>query len=183
MESVQRKMQETSDTGFSAVVGFASTLVLDTVEFAGGMLFATSYALQGKNPGEGYSLFSNRVVNPVRNLIEENIPDKQAYNVGEIAGNVVEIFEAGKGIYKIATKGIPQIKNIVNMFPEGGNGGTAVLSKTLAIVGEVAESVTTVGVVAGGTAAEVTFAGKLGENIQEFSASGNGGNKNNEYGE
>ncbi|MBO4292991.1 MAG: hypothetical protein J5881_01175 [Clostridia bacterium] len=54
---------------------------------------------------------------------------------------------------------------------------------TLVATGEVAETVKNVGVIAEGTAAEVTFAGKLGENIQEFSASGNGGNKNNEYGE
>ena len=176
MESVQSKMQETSDKVLSATIGFASTLVLDTVEFAGGTWFAISYALQGKDMGSGYSFFSSKV-DTVRNLIEENIPDKQAYNVGEITGNVFEIFEAGKGIYKIATKGIPQIKNIAKMIPEGGKGGTAVLSKTLSIVGELAESVTAVGVVAEETAAEVTFAEKLAENIQEFSASGNGGNE------
>ena len=179
MESVQSKMRKTDEAGFSTFVGFASTLVLDTVEFAGGTWFAISYALQGKDMGAGYSFFSNKV-DTVRNLIEENIPDKQAYNVGEITGNVFEIFEAGKGIYKIATKGIPQIKNIFKMFPAGGNGGTAgtaVLSKTLAIVGELAESVTTVGVVAEGTAAEVTFAEKLAQNIQEYSESGNVGNE------
>ena len=168
IESVQNKMKESSDKAFSAVVGFVSTIVLDPLEFAGGTWFAISYALQGKDMGAGYSFFSSKV-DTVRNLIEENVPDKQAYNVGKIAGAVTEV------VYSLAN-----IANVVNgglTFASGiqmaSSGGEA----TLVVTGRVAESTLNVGVLAEGTAAEVTFAEKLAGNIQEYSGTGNGGNE------
>ena len=88
-ESVQNQMNKTGESFLSAVVGFASTIVLDTLELVGGTVCAIGGALQGKSLDEGYRSFSHGV-DTVRNFIEDIVPDKEWYTGGKIAGTVAE---------------------------------------------------------------------------------------------
>ena len=108
-ESVQSKMKKSSDEAFSATVGFVSTLALDTIEFWGGITTAAGYFITFQNPIEGYGKFREVIVDPLRETIEENVPDKDAYDIGTKVAIGYEIFEAGKFFVKLTTKVVPKI--------------------------------------------------------------------------
>ena len=74
------KMREPGDAIISAVTGFASTVALDTVEFIGGSAAGIGYLFIEKTFAQGYTDFNDRIVEPVREYIEEKV-DINEYEV------------------------------------------------------------------------------------------------------
>ena len=117
MCSLLGQMKKFNDQTLSAVIGFVSTLALDTVEFWGGITTAAGYLITFQNPIEGYGKFREVIVDPLRETIEENVPDKEAYEGGTGLATGFEIFEAGRGIVKLTSKGVTKIAGKIKGTP------------------------------------------------------------------
>ena len=90
-------------------MGFGSKLVLDTIEFFGGVLEGGASLIYAGDFWYGYNKFKEETVEPLTQAVREWVTDEEAYEFGTGVAIGFEIFEAGKGIYKLTSIGVNKI--------------------------------------------------------------------------
>ena len=115
--SLLGKMKKSNDQALSAVIGFGTTLVTDTIEFFGGVIEGGASLIYAGDFWYGYNKFKEETVIPMTQAYRDMAPDKDFYDFGTGLATGFEIFEAGRGIVKLTSKGVTKIAGKIKGTP------------------------------------------------------------------